>query len=110
VGVGSVLANLILIPRLSEFTRRYPDIELFLGVSDRSADIVSEGIDCVIRGGELADSTMKAKKLCELEYVVRATPSYFLERPTPHIRTIRPTGRPATGKPNERSPNPPIAA
>jgi DNA-binding transcriptional LysR family regulator len=83
VDVGSILANLILIPRLSEFTALYPDIELYLGVSDRAADIVSEGIDCVIRGGELADSTMKARKLCELDYVVCATPSYFQERPTP---------------------------
>lgn len=83
VDVGSVLANLIMIPKLSEFTKLYPDIELFLGVSDRSADIVSEGIDCVIRGGVLADSTMKARKLCELDYVVCATPSYFQEKSTP---------------------------
>jgi DNA-binding transcriptional LysR family regulator len=72
-----------LIPRLSEFIGRYPNIELFLGVGDRSTDIVSEGIDCVIRGGVLPDSTMKAKKICELDYVVCATPSYFEGRSMP---------------------------
>lgn len=83
VDIGSVLANQILIPSLSAFQLDYPDIDLMLGVSDRSADLVSEGIDCVIRGGALEDSSMKARKLCELDYVLCAAPGYLRERELP---------------------------
>ncbi len=55
VDIGSVLANQILIPALSDFQHLYPDIDLMLGVSDRPADLISEGIDCVIRGGALSE-------------------------------------------------------
>jgi LysR family transcriptional regulator for bpeEF and oprC len=83
VDIGSVLANQILIPALSDFQRRYPDIDLLLGVGDRSADLIGEGIDCVIRGGALVDSSMKARKLCELDYVLCAAPAYFDDRDLP---------------------------
>ncbi len=77
VDVGSVLANRILIPALGDFRRQFPDIELLLGVNDRTTDLIGEGIDCVIRGGALPDSTMKARRLCELDYVLCAAPSYL---------------------------------
>ncbi|MDM9627881.1 LysR family transcriptional regulator [Rhizobium sp. S152] len=83
VDIGSVLANQILIPLLSDFQRQYPDIDLMLGVSDRSADLIGEGIDCVIRGGSLLDSSMKARKLCELDYVLCASPAYLDGRELP---------------------------
>jgi DNA-binding transcriptional LysR family regulator len=83
VDIGSVLANRILIPALGDFRRQYPDIELLLGVNDRAADLIGEGIDCVIRGGALADSSMKAKRLCELDYVVCAAPTYLEGRAVP---------------------------
>lgn len=83
VDIGSVLANLIVIPVLGEFTRLYPDIELQLGVSDRSVDLIGEGVDCVIRGGSLTDSALKARRLCELDYVVCAAPSYLEGREVP---------------------------
>ena len=90
VDIGSVLANRILIPCLSDFQRQYPDIDLLLGVSDRSADLIGEGIDCVIRGGSLVDSSMKARKLCELDYVLCAAPTYLEGREPPaHPDDIR---------------------
>jgi DNA-binding transcriptional LysR family regulator len=83
VDIGSVLANKILVPALSDFQRQYPNIDLHLGVSDRSADLVGEGIDCVIRGGTLVDSALKARKLCELDYVLCAAPAYLEGRTLP---------------------------
>lgn len=76
VDIGSSLANFVLIPALPDFQARYPDIELRLGVSDRQADMVGEGIDCVIRGGALAESSLVARKLCELEFVMCAHRAY----------------------------------
>ncbi|HEX2010561.1 MAG TPA: LysR family transcriptional regulator [Roseateles sp.] len=75
--IGSSLANLILIPALPDFLARYPDIQLELGVSDRPADLISEGVDCVIRGGALPDSSLVARRLTELAYVTCASPDYL---------------------------------
>nr|WP_197983172.1 LysR family transcriptional regulator [Sphingomonas sp. CFBP 13728] len=77
VDIGSSLANLVLIPQLPDFRARYPEVDLFLGVSDRPVDLVGEGVDCVIRGGELPDSSLIAHRLCTLNSVTCATPAYL---------------------------------
>ncbi len=77
VDVGSVLANHILIPELAQFRARYPDLQLELGVSDRPADMVSEGVDCVVRGGDLPDSTLVARRLADLAWVTCASKEYL---------------------------------
>ncbi|SHI35138.1 LysR family transcriptional regulator [Pollutimonas bauzanensis] len=71
------IGRLILIPALCEFHDRYPDIELAIGMSDRPVDMVQEAIDCVIRVGELEDSTMVAKRIGTFESVTCAAPSYL---------------------------------
>lgn len=83
VDLGSVLANQILLPALKDFHALYPDIELQVGVGDRAVDLVGEGVDCVIRGGDLPDSSLMARRLCELDYVLCATPEYLSGRPLP---------------------------
>jgi len=42
---------------LADFLAAYPDIELEMGLSDRPADLVAENVDCVIRGGVIADQS-----------------------------------------------------
>lgn len=83
VDVGSSLANLIIIPALPDFHARYPDLELLLGVNDRPADLIGEGVDCVIRGGSLPDSSMIGRPLCTLDYVTCATADYLSAHGTP---------------------------
>jgi LysR family transcriptional regulator for bpeEF and oprC len=83
VEIGSSLANLILIPALPEFRVRYPDIELELGVSDRLADLIGEGVDCVIRGGALAESSLIARRIAQLRYVTCASSAYLRSRRAP---------------------------
>ena len=83
VDIGSSLANLILIPALHDFRRRYPDIQLQLGVSDRHVDLVGDAVDCVIRGGDLADTSLVAKRIAELEYVTCASAGYLAANGTP---------------------------
>ncbi|MBX4959534.1 LysR family transcriptional regulator [Rhizobium lentis] len=83
VDVGGTFANAILIPRLPEFYALYPEIELHLGVTERQADIVEEGIDCVIRAGDLPSASLVARKLCSVEIVTCATPSYLEKHGVP---------------------------
>ncbi|WP_240336279.1 LysR substrate-binding domain-containing protein, partial [Klebsiella aerogenes] len=66
-------------PHLDEFCRLYPDIYLTIGVSDRQVDLVQEGVDCVIRTGELNNSTLVARPLGRFRWVTCASPDYLRE-------------------------------
>jgi len=79
IDVPSPIGRLILIPRLSEFHARYPEVELVIGMGDRMVDLVREAVDCVIRVGELQDSTLVARRIGALKLISCATPDY-LER------------------------------
>ncbi|WP_248113746.1 LysR family transcriptional regulator [Ralstonia pseudosolanacearum] len=70
-------ANILLIPALPDFHRKYPDVTIALGISDRTINIVGEGVDCVIRAGELQDMTMIGRKVTDLHFATCASPSYL---------------------------------
>ncbi|RSZ60649.1 LysR family transcriptional regulator [Massilia atriviolacea] len=84
VDVSSGIANDILLPALSDFFVRYPDIRLDLGIGDRPVDLIEEGVDCAIRGGNLPDSALIARRVGVLHFVTCATPGYLNQhgRPT----------------------------
>lgn len=79
VDVSSPLACLILIPALPAFHAHYPEIQIDMGVSDRLVDLIGDNVDCVLRGGELSDSSLMARRVGELRFGVYASPDY-LER------------------------------
>jgi LysR family transcriptional regulator for bpeEF and oprC len=77
VDTSTGLASKILVPALPGFFERYPDIQLELGSSDRTVDLIEEGVDCAIRGGELVDSTLIARRVGVVNFVTCAAPSYI---------------------------------
>jgi DNA-binding transcriptional LysR family regulator len=83
VDVPSPLASMIVIPALPDFHVRYPDIQLDMGVSDRMVDIIGENVDCVVRGGELTDQSLKARHVGDLQLKVFAAPNYLKRDGTP---------------------------
>lgn len=85
IDIGSSLANNILIPALPVFLSLYPQVEVHLGVSDRPADLINEGVDCVIRGGALADTSLVARRICELAFVTCAAPHYLERHGAPSV-------------------------
>jgi DNA-binding transcriptional LysR family regulator len=89
VDVPSPLASMILVPALPDFHARYPDIQLDLGVSDRIVDLVGENVDCVVRGGELTDQSLMARRVGDLQLGVYAAPDYLARLGTPtHPRDL----------------------
>jgi LysR family transcriptional regulator for bpeEF and oprC len=50
---------------------------LEMGCGDRPVDLIEEGIDCVVRAGELADSSLIARRVGALSFVTCAAPSYL---------------------------------
>jgi LysR family transcriptional regulator for bpeEF and oprC len=83
VDMPGVIGRAIVLPRLREFEERFPDIELLLGLSDRPADLIYDGIDCVIRTGELIDSTLVARRLGQLNWLTCASPRYLSQHGEP---------------------------
>ena len=71
------LANNAIIPRLSEFKILHPALALEISSTDRRVDIVSEGFDCVIRVGNLTDSSLIAKPLGQMESINCASSAYL---------------------------------
>lgn len=77
VDVPSPLARFILMPALPDFHAQYPDIQLDMGVSDRVVDIVGDNVDCVLRGGPVADQSLIARHVGDLQMCVCAAPGYL---------------------------------
>lgn len=84
VHMPSALGRRIVIPALSTFHQRYPDVTLDLGLSDRPVDPIEEGVDCMIRVGPLEDSSMVARRIGMLKRVTCASPSYLAKRGEPN--------------------------
>jgi DNA-binding transcriptional LysR family regulator len=83
VDVHGTLARHFVLPGLPDFLARYPDLELHLGEGDRLVDLVREGIDCVLRVGDLQDSAMVARRIALLEEATCASPGYLARFGTP---------------------------
>src|ERR1700724_1383641 len=77
VDVHGTLARHFVLPGLPDFLAEYPEIELYRSEGDRLVDLVREGIDCVLRVGDLRDSDMVARRVAMLEEVTCAAPAYL---------------------------------
>ncbi|MBB3139880.1 LysR family transcriptional regulator [Halomonas organivorans] len=71
-------------PLLLDIARRYPELSLTVSYSERFVDLIEEGIDLVIRIGELADSSgLVARRLTTQKLVICASPDYLLHHGEP---------------------------
>jgi len=66
-----------LIPRLSGFLKRYPEVSIQLDVSDRLVSLAPEGFDLAIRHTAIAPETHVAWELCKTSSLLVATPRYL---------------------------------
>jgi DNA-binding transcriptional LysR family regulator len=66
-------------PLVSEFAKRFPDVEIQFEVTDRPIDLVAEAFDLAIRFGELPDSRLSARRIMSNRRFFCASPRY-LER------------------------------
>jgi DNA-binding transcriptional LysR family regulator len=70
-------------PALNDFTRKFPEIELDVSFSDRVVNLVDEGFDIAIRVGRADNSSMIARRICDVRIVVVASPAYLERRGEP---------------------------
>jgi DNA-binding transcriptional LysR family regulator len=83
VDVPSRIARRLIAPALPGFFERHPAIELELGSSDRAVDLVLEGVDCALRVGPLASSSLVARPLGHFTLINCASPAYLARHGTP---------------------------
>jgi DNA-binding transcriptional LysR family regulator len=72
-----------LAPIVSDFLARYPDVQLQLYCTGRRVDLIEEGFDVGIRAGALADSTLIARSLGSVTWILVATPGYLKKHGRP---------------------------
>jgi DNA-binding transcriptional LysR family regulator len=107
VSAPTTYAHYRLLPRLAEFRRQFPDIQLDINVSNRNIDFVDEGYDVAIRLGQPPDSRLVARKIEDAPVGLFASPQYLKERGVPRsiealrdasVHTLLPFVLPSTGK------------
>lgn len=83
VDAPAAIASMVLVPALREFQRAYPDVKVDLGVGNRHTDLVAEGVDCVIRAGEVSEQFLVARRIGGFRFATCATPAFLDEHGTP---------------------------
>lgn len=83
VDIPVALSRPLIINRIPEFKQLYPEVDIILGVSDQPVDLIADGVDCVLRIGELAPTSMIARKIASITMVVCGSPGYLSANGTP---------------------------
>ena len=79
LGVGRRL----LAPKVPDFLARYPDITVRLRLSDRKIDLTTEGLDLAFFLGQPEDSSLRIRKISDIDRVLCAAPEYIKRKGMP---------------------------
>lgn len=77
IDMPSRMAPRMVIPHLHAFRTLYPGITLDISATDRMIDLVSEGVDAVVRMAELEDSELICRKIGDVPILTCAGAEYI---------------------------------
>ncbi len=80
---GSAFGMHQLTPAIPRFLEAYPDVELELTINDQLPGIASDHFDLIVRIGALDDSSLIARRICNVQRVICAAPAYLERYGTP---------------------------
>jgi LysR family transcriptional regulator for bpeEF and oprC len=75
--------RLVVLPAMSGFLEKHPDLTMDVDLSDRVVDFADEGLDLAVRIGEIPDSRVIARKIYDIRFVTCASPEYLAKHGTP---------------------------
>ncbi len=81
--VSIPLVGMLLMPVLSAFMQRYPEVQIDIDFSDRIVDVIEEGFDVVLRTGDALDSQLTMRTLGHYTHVIVASPAYLKQHGMP---------------------------
>jgi len=70
---------------ITEYMKRYPQVQISLQLTDRFVDVVDEGFDVVIRIAKMADTSLIARQLAPCKLVYCASPAYLEKHGEPKV-------------------------
>ena len=73
----------MLVPAITEFRKHHPKVMVDLRLSDHFVGLVEEGVDLAIRIGDLADSSLRSRRLSPYNLCCYASPDYLARCGTP---------------------------
>jgi DNA-binding transcriptional LysR family regulator len=73
-----------LLPALPGLLSRYPALSVDVDFDDRVVDLVRDGYDLAVRGGNIPDSALVARPICRLNVALAASPDYLARHGVPH--------------------------
>jgi LysR family transcriptional regulator for bpeEF and oprC len=80
---SSTFSRLYISTHLEEFLVSYPDISVELLTSNAPTNLIEDGVDVAIHGGDLSDSSLIVKKIAETSIATIATPTYLKKHGVP---------------------------
>lgn len=83
VDMPSNISRLYVAPALPAFIAQYPDIKLRITVGDRVVDMVADGVDVLIRIGDLQNASQIARSVYKNQLVCCASPAFLAKHGTP---------------------------
>ena len=71
------LGRVAIADAVGQFMRAFPEVDVYVNITDRLVNLQEEGYDVAIRTGVLADSSLIAKRLSSDQQVLVAAPDYL---------------------------------
>ena len=79
--------RLQLVPVLPEMLQQYPDLSVDVDFDDRIIDLVHDKYDIAFRGGQITDSSLISRQVCQLHRILVASPAYLDQYGVPKLPT-----------------------
>ncbi|MGS1010641.1 LysR family transcriptional regulator [Achromobacter anxifer] len=83
ISVPTVMGRRIVLPALSDFHSRFPEVVVDISLDDLIVDVIEDGYDVVLRLGELQDSGLQARSIGPHAFTTCASPAYLARHGIP---------------------------
>ncbi|NYE60656.1 LysR family transcriptional regulator for bpeEF and oprC [Duganella sp. 1224] len=83
VDMPAIVAREYVAPALPRFLAAHPELSVRLSANDRLIDMVDEGVDVMLRIGELADSSLVGRGIFRNRYICCAAPDFIARHGRP---------------------------